>query len=95
VIAQDPTWERSFPDIPGVLVPIVDAETGEVKSVRLTGGETRARRQAHEQRYDELAQRFRTAGMDPVTISEASPESIHQAFLAWARRRSRRLRKVR
>jgi uncharacterized protein (DUF58 family) len=95
VIAQDPTWERSFPDIPGVLVPILDAETGELRPLRLTGGETRARRHAHEQRYDELAQRFRAAGMDPVTISEASAESIHRAFLAWAQRRSRRLRKVR
>jgi uncharacterized protein (DUF58 family) len=95
VIAQDPTWERSFPDIPRVLLPIVDAETGVLKPVRLTGGETRARRRAHEQRYEELAQRFRTAGMDPVSIAEASPESIHRAFLAWAQRRARRLRRVR
>jgi uncharacterized protein (DUF58 family) len=95
VIAQDPTWERSFPDVPGVLLPVLDAETGASRPARLTRRETRARRQAHEQRYDALAQRFRTAGMDPVTIAEASDESIHRAFLAWAGRRSRRLRKVR
>jgi uncharacterized protein (DUF58 family) len=95
VIAQDPTWERSFPDVPGVLLPVVDAMTGEPRPVRLTRAETRARRLAHEQRYDELAARFRRAGMDPVTIDDASPERIHRAFLAWAERRARALRRLR
>jgi uncharacterized protein (DUF58 family) len=95
VIAQDPTWERSFPDVPGVLLPVVDATTGEWRPVRLSRSETRARRQAHEQRYDELIGRFRRAGMDPVTIDDAAPERIHRAFLAWAERRARALRRVR
>lgn len=95
VIAQDPTWERGFPDVPGVLLPVVDVATGALRPARLTRGEVRARRQAHEQRYDALVQRFRRAGMDPVTIAEASPESIHRAFLAWAARRSRVLRGAR
>ena len=89
VIAQDPTWERSFPDIPGVLLPLVDVETGAVRPVRLTRGETRARRGAHERRYTDLVERFRSAGMDPVTLGESSPEGVHRAFLAWAARRAR------
>jgi uncharacterized protein (DUF58 family) len=95
VIAQDPTWERSFPDIPGVLLPIVDVETGAPRPVRLTRGETRARGQANEQRYAELVRRFRSAGMDPVTIGDTSPESVHRVFLEWAARRSRALRRAR
>jgi uncharacterized protein (DUF58 family) len=95
VVVQDPTWERSFPDVPGVLLPTVDVETGEPLPVRLTRGETRARMQSHEQRYDELVRRLRMAGMDPVTLDEAEPEPIHRAFLAWADRRKRMLRRAR
>lgn len=95
VITQDPTWERSFPDVAGVLLPVVDAETGVSRPVRLRRGEVQARRRANEQRYDALVQRFRLAGMDPVTIADATPESIHRAFLAWAERRSRALRRAR
>jgi uncharacterized protein (DUF58 family) len=95
VIVQDPTWERSFPDVPGVLLPTVDAESGEPRPVRLTRGETRARAAAHEQRYDALIARLRTAGMDSVTLESAEPERIHAAFLAWAARRRRLLRRAR
>jgi uncharacterized protein (DUF58 family) len=95
VIIQDPTWERSFPDIPGVLLPTVDVATGEPRPVRLSRRETRARKDQHEQRYLELAGRFRRAGMDPVTLGEAEPDPIHRAFLAWAERRRRMLRRTR
>jgi hypothetical protein len=95
VIIQDPIWERSFPDVPGVLLPTVDVATGEPRPVRLSRRETRARKDQHEQRYAELAGRFRRAGMDPVTLDEAEPEPIHRAFLAWAERRRRMLRRTR
>jgi uncharacterized protein (DUF58 family) len=95
VIIQDPTWERSFPDVPGVLLPTLDVATGEPRPVRLSRHETRARKDQHEQRYAELAGRFRRAGMDPVTVGEAEPEPIHRAFLAWAERRRRMLRRTR
>jgi uncharacterized protein (DUF58 family) len=95
VVVQDPTWERSFPDVAGVLLPAVDIETGAPRAVRLTRAEARARREAHEQRYDELIRRFRMTGMDPVTLSEASPDSVHRAFLAWSERRARVLRRAR
>jgi uncharacterized protein (DUF58 family) len=95
VVIQDPTWERSFPDVPGVLLPVVDVETGATRPVRLTRRETRARRVLHEERYDELIRRFRKAGMDPVTLDDAAPARVHRAFLAWAARRARALRSAR
>jgi uncharacterized protein (DUF58 family) len=95
VVVQDPTWERSFPDVPGVLLPLVDIETHALRPVRLTRKETSARRQAHEDRYLQLVRRFRRSGMDPVTLDDADPDRIHRAFLSWAERRRRTLRRVR
>jgi uncharacterized protein (DUF58 family) len=95
VVVQDPTWERSFPDVPGVLLPLVDVATDAPRPTRLTQRETRARRVAHERRYDDLVRRFRMASMDPVTLVDAASESIHRAFLAWAARRARALRRTR
>jgi uncharacterized protein (DUF58 family) len=95
VVLQDPTWERSFPDVPGVLLPFVDIETRARRPVRLTRKETSARRQTHEERYVQLVRRFRRAGMDPVTLDDANPDGIHRAFLGWAERRRRTLRRVR
>jgi uncharacterized protein (DUF58 family) len=95
VIVQDPTWERSFPVVPGVLLPTSDVVTGAMRPVRLSRRETTVRRDAHEERYAGLVRRFRRAGMDPVTLDDAEPERIHRAFLAWAERRRRMLRQVR
>jgi uncharacterized protein (DUF58 family) len=95
VIVQDPTWEQSFPDVPGVLLPTAEVGRGRPRSVRLSRRETAARRDEHERRHAELVRRFRRAGMDPVTLSDAEPEPIHRAFLAWAERRRRTLRQVR
>ncbi len=95
VIVQDPTWERSFPDVAGVLLPVSDPATGVVRALRLSRRETRARKDDHERRYAELVARFRRAGMDPVVLDDADPESIHRAFLGWAERRRRMLRRTR
>ena len=95
VIVQDPTWERSFPLLPGVLLPVVDVETGRSLPVRLSRRDVRARREANERRYAALVRTVRRAGMDPVTIDDASVESVHRAFLSWAQRRRRSLRRVR
>ena len=94
VVVQDPTWERSFPDVSGVVLPFVDPETGALRAARLTRSETNTLRRAHEERYSELVRRFRRAGMDPVTLSDADPDGIHRAFLSWADRRRRTLRRV-
>jgi uncharacterized protein (DUF58 family) len=95
VIVQDPTWERSFPPVAGVLVPFADPVSGDGRAVRLGRGEARARREAHEARYEALVARLRADGMDPVTLTDAAPRAVHRAFLDWAERRSRQLRRVR
>lgn len=95
VIIQDPTWERSFPVVPGVLLPTIDVATGAARPVRLSRHETSVRLHENEQRYADLVQRFRRSGMDPVTLDEAEPDPIHRAFLAWAERRRRMLRQAR
>jgi uncharacterized protein (DUF58 family) len=95
VVIQDPTWERSFPEVPDVLLPTVDVATDRPCPVRLTRGETRARRQHHEARIAELVVRFRRAGMDPVELDDPDPERVHRAFLAWSARRARMLRRAR
>jgi uncharacterized protein (DUF58 family) len=95
VIVQDAAWERSFPPLPGVVLPVVDVETGRSLPVRLTRRDVRARRDAHEQRFADLVGASRAAGMDPVVIDDASVESVHRAFLDWARRRLRSQRRTR
>ena len=95
VVIQDPTWERSFPEVPNVLLPTADVATGEARPVRLTRGETRARREQHEQRFAGLIERFRRSGMDPVALDDPDPERVHRAFLAWSARRARMLRRTR
>jgi uncharacterized protein (DUF58 family) len=95
VVVQDPTWERSFPDAPGVLLPVVDVETGDSRPVRLSRRDVARLKALHEQRYDQLVHRFRTTGMDAVTLTDADPTSVHRAFLAWAARRQRSLRRTR
>jgi uncharacterized protein (DUF58 family) len=95
VVLQDPTWERSYPDVWGVLLPLVDVATGAAGAARLTRREVSERRQAHEARFDRLVLRFRTAGMDPVTLEDADPDRVHEAFLGWAARRQRVMRQAR
>ena len=40
VLVQDPLWERSFPDVAGVTLPLADPATGAVSLVRLSRRET-------------------------------------------------------
>lgn len=85
VVLQDPTWERSFPDVARVVVPFAD--DGDVAEVRLSRSDVAARRTANEARLTALARRFRSLGFDPVQIETAAPASIDAAFLRWANRR--------
>ena len=41
VVIQDPTWEQSFPDVGGVLLPVRDAASGDVGEVMVSGREAR------------------------------------------------------
>ena len=91
VVIQDPVWERSFPDIGGVAVPVVEPRNGALALVRLSRREARARREANVRRHEELLRGFRALAIDPVLIAASDPGEVDGAFLAWAdaRRRSR------
>ena len=87
VVIQDPFWERSFPLLDGVVVPVADPGTGEVRDVRITAREARKRREANEARLERLLRMFRGLGHDPVLLDDHSPATIARSFLAWAERR--------
>jgi uncharacterized protein (DUF58 family) len=93
VVVQDPTWEQSFPDIPGVVVPYVLPGDGEQQDVRLSRAEVAARRRANESRLADRLRRFRAHGFDPVVLGTAAPVAVDAAFLAWAKRRELRRRR--
>ena len=54
VVVQDPVWERSFPDVSGVTLPLADPDDGTPSLVRLSRREARARRELNEQRAARL-----------------------------------------
>jgi uncharacterized protein (DUF58 family) len=92
VVIQDPTWEQSFPDVSGIVVSLRDAATGRVTSVRLSGAEVAARREANETRMKELLETFRAIDVDPVLVSSSDPAEILAEFLVWSDlRRTRRV----
>ena len=92
VVVQDPTWERSFPDVAGVAVPFVAADGGVVHETLLTPRAVAERRAANEQRFAGLLARFRSLRLDPVVLERADADDVHARFIAWAERR-RRLRR--
>ena len=92
VIVQDPVWERSFPDVSGVTLPLTDPERGALSLVRLSRKETRARRELNEQRAAHLDVALRDLELDPVTITSSDRSSVHAAFLTWADGRRNRPR---
>ena len=91
VVIQDPTWERSFPDVSGIVVPLRDPVTGRVAPARLTRREVAARRDANEQRLHALVAGFEAIDLDPVVISTSDRSGILASFLDWGDfRRARR-----
>lgn len=91
VVLQDPVWERSFPDVGGVVVPFVDAASGALLEVRLSRAEVRERRERHERRFERLVRLLEAFALDPVVLGSAEPAAVDDAFLAWSdvRKRSR------
>ena len=87
VVVQDPTWESSFPDVAGVVVPVLDPATGRTRDVRLRAAEARARRDANEARLRRLLARFGRLGLDPVVLASDDEHEVVRAFLRWAERR--------
>jgi uncharacterized protein (DUF58 family) len=90
VVIQDPTWERSFPDVAGVAVPVADPRSGEISLVRLGKRQVRRRRAANERRYTSLRSELESFGLDVVEIPASDPSAVDGAFIAWAEERRRR-----
>ena len=87
VVIQDPTWERSFPDVSGIAIPYVDLSVGETGRVRLSRREARARREENERRHRELLAGFEELGLEAVLLERSDGQSVHATFIDWAERR--------
>ena len=87
VIVQDPTWERSFPDVSGVAVPVVEPQTQRVTFLRLTRREAHEQRRRNEERVARLTSFFNGLDFDPVLVTSEDPIGILEAFSEWAERR--------
>jgi uncharacterized protein (DUF58 family) len=85
VVIQDPVWERSWPDVAGVAVPV--ARVGPVRQSRRQARELRAE---HEARYASLIAELESVGLRPVELGTADPRDVDEAFLAWAEERRKR-----
>jgi hypothetical protein len=92
VVIRDPTWEQSFPDVSGIVVPLRDPATGRVAHVRLRRNEVEARRAANEERMLELVETFRLLDVDPIVLSSSDSHDVLAPFLVWTElRRTRRV----
>ena len=95
VVVQDPVWERSFPDVAGVTLPLADPDDRRSLPVRLSRKQADARRFLNEQRTEQLHEAFLGLGLDHVTITSSDRAAVHAAFLAWAEGRRARSRGAR
>jgi uncharacterized protein (DUF58 family) len=92
VVIQDPVWEQSFPDVDGIVVPMRDARSGRVSSVRLRRKEVVAQREQNQQRTEALLETFRQLDIDPVVVTSSDRGDILAEFLLWTElRRTRRV----
>jgi uncharacterized protein (DUF58 family) len=92
IVIQDPTWDQSFPDVDGIVVPMRDARTGSVSSVRMRRKEVAARREENVRRTEELLGTFRELDVDPVVVTSSDQGAILAEFLLWTDlRRTRRV----
>jgi uncharacterized protein (DUF58 family) len=95
IVVQDPVWERSFPAVGGVELPLVDPVSGRSVRARLTPREARVRAQANEARFRSLLERFAGLGFDPLALDVSERHAVGESFLAWAmRRKALRSRRV-
>ncbi len=79
-------WERSFPDLGGFVLELADV-TGRSQHVRLRRREAAAQRRANEARWENLADDFARASLEPVVIDSSEESEILRAFLDWAETR--------
>lgn len=87
VVIQDPVWERSFPDVAGISFPFADPRTGRVTQVRLTAAEVSERRAHNERRFRTLLDSLRDLSIEPILVSEHTPDRVLQAFADWTEHR--------
>ncbi len=87
VVVQDPVWERSFPDVAGLVVPFLDPATGRTTPVRLNRAEVRERREQNEARFAALLEDLDGIGLEPIVLSTEEPEPIFAAFASWSEER--------
>lgn len=91
IVIQDPVWERSFPDVSGIVVPLRDPRTRRVVDVRLTKKEAADRRRANEERFLALLDELLVLDLDPIIVSSSDPAELLASFLDWSElRRARR-----
>ncbi|MEX2612566.1 MAG: DUF58 domain-containing protein [Gaiellaceae bacterium] len=92
VVIQDPTWEQSFPDVSGIVVPFRDSDTRRVAPLRLRRKEAAACKADNEERVRDLLETFRQLDIDPILVSSSDRAEILGPFLAWTDlRRTRRV----
>jgi hypothetical protein len=84
VIVQDPVWERTFPDVSGIAVPVSEPSSGIVATVHLTRAEAEKLREEHELRWETLVHGFRSLGLEPVEVHTHELGAMLDAFLRWA-----------
>ena len=84
VVIQDPVWERSFPEVGGVVMPFYDQTTQRFVAVRLTEREAARRREENEALAAELIADLRALDLAPVIVTSTNRDEIFQAFLGWA-----------
>jgi uncharacterized protein (DUF58 family) len=87
VVVQDPTWELTFPDVSGTMVPVVVPRTGKTTFLRLSRTEAVDRRALNEERWELLLARFEELDLDPVLLTTSDPAAILDAFTLWAEQR--------
>jgi len=86
VVVQDPVWEQSFPDVDGIVLPLV-APSGERRLVRLRKGESERYRELHVDRRQRLVDGLRSLGIGCVLVSDSPADHVLEAFLAWSTER--------
>jgi uncharacterized protein (DUF58 family) len=89
VVIQDPVWERSWPEIGGVAIPVADPRSGSTELVRLSSRQAARRRAENAERYEGLVAELESLGLRPVEIGASDPSTVDEAFLGWAEERRR------
>ena len=90
VVIQDPVWERGFPAVGGVGIPVADPRTGRAALVRLSRRRAQQRSAQNRERYHALLTELESFGLEVVEISSSDPAAVDGAFIAWAEERRRK-----